>query len=273
MPNRILRDGILTSEDVDKLGPVAEVFYRRLMSVVDDFGRFTAHPGILRAACYPLRVDKVREADISRLLAEVQDAGLIVLYAVDGKQYLQMHKTDKPRATKSKYPAFCAHVQTSEIICAHVQTNAPYSYSVSDSYSSADSDSISGGITPGDKKTFLTGPSEDFDKWWNTYPCRSAKADAWKAWQAAVVTIASERGIDDAAAIAWLLGRTRDYRDSAAGRDPVSGGDFRPAPARWLASGKYDDDLKEWAKPNGDVPKATKQKPTMKPLAGVNIDD
>jgi len=117
-----------------------------------------------------------------------------------------------------------------------------------------------------DEKTFLTGPSEDFDKWWNTYPCRSAKSDAWKAWQAAVVTIASERGIDDAASIAWLLGRTRDYRDSAAGRDPVSGGDFRPAPAKWLSSGKYDDDLKEWAKPNGDAPKGAKTKPKLPPL-------
>jgi hypothetical protein len=42
MPVRILREGILTSERVDTLSPAAEVFYRRLMSVVDDFGRFSA---------------------------------------------------------------------------------------------------------------------------------------------------------------------------------------------------------------------------------------
>lgn len=105
MPNRILRDGILTSERVNKLAPQAEILYRRLMSVVDDFGRFTAHAGLVRSACYPLRTDEVREADISRWLTEVQLAGLIVLYAVDGKRYLEMCDfRQQVRATKSKYP-------------------------------------------------------------------------------------------------------------------------------------------------------------------------
>jgi hypothetical protein len=33
MPNRILREGILESERIDKIGPMSELFYRRLMSV------------------------------------------------------------------------------------------------------------------------------------------------------------------------------------------------------------------------------------------------
>ena len=106
MPNRIIREGILTSERVNRLAPQAELFYRRLMSVVDDFGRFTAHPGLLRSACYPLRVDEVREADISRWLAEVQLAGLIALYAVAGKGYLEMIDfRQQVRAKVSKFPA------------------------------------------------------------------------------------------------------------------------------------------------------------------------
>jgi hypothetical protein len=44
MPNRELREGILTSERINALTFPAEVFYRRLMSVVDDFGRCPAHP-------------------------------------------------------------------------------------------------------------------------------------------------------------------------------------------------------------------------------------
>lgn len=35
MPSRILREGILTSERVNALAPLEELFYRRLMSVVD----------------------------------------------------------------------------------------------------------------------------------------------------------------------------------------------------------------------------------------------
>jgi len=106
VPNRILRPGILTSERVNALKPHAELFYRRLMSVVDDFGRYSAHPQILRAHCYPLRIDEVREADISRFLTEVQDAGLIALYAVDGRNYLEMKDfRQQMRAEKSAYPS------------------------------------------------------------------------------------------------------------------------------------------------------------------------
>ncbi len=124
MPNRIIRDGILTSEKVDRLGPVAEVFYRRLMSVVDDYGRYTAHPSLLRAACYPLRVDKVREADISRLLAEVQDAGLIVLYAVNTKRYLQIVEFRQQMRTPSKFPPPDEGLISNDINCAQLISNA-----------------------------------------------------------------------------------------------------------------------------------------------------
>ena len=82
MPNRILREGILSSERVNLLSWEAEVFYRRLMSVVDDFGRFTAHPSLLRAALYPLKLDTVRDANVERLLAECERASLVRVYEV-----------------------------------------------------------------------------------------------------------------------------------------------------------------------------------------------
>lgn len=105
MPNRILREGILSSERVNSLSWEAEVFYRRLMSVVDDFGRFTAHPSLLRAALYPLKLDTVRDANMERLLADVEQASLVRVYEVAGKRYLEM--TDfrqQVRAKESKYP-------------------------------------------------------------------------------------------------------------------------------------------------------------------------
>jgi hypothetical protein len=81
MPTRLLREGILTSERVDLLDFPGEVFYRRLMSKVDDLGLYDARPSILRASLYPLKVDRVREADISRWIAACEKAGLIALYA------------------------------------------------------------------------------------------------------------------------------------------------------------------------------------------------
>lgn len=106
MPNRILREGILTSPRIAKLGWPEEVFYRRLMSVVDDFGRYYADPGLLRAACYPRQLNKVSDSDIGKWLACVQKAALVRVYpAQDGERYLELLDFGQQvRAKKSKFP-------------------------------------------------------------------------------------------------------------------------------------------------------------------------
>src|SRR5260363_5515 len=105
MPTRMLREGILSSERVDKLSPAAEVFYRRLMSVVDDFGRFSAHPKLLRTSCYPLRLDTVSDADITQWLQECIEVALIISYTVDGKPYLEfVNFKQRTRAKSGKCP-------------------------------------------------------------------------------------------------------------------------------------------------------------------------
>lgn len=116
MPSRLLREGILTSERIDQLDPGAEVFYRRLMSKVDDHGLYDARPSILRAHLFPLRVDRVREADIARWIAACEKAGLIVLYQHAGKALLQMLDTGWQVRSEPKYPLpperSCKQVQT-----------------------------------------------------------------------------------------------------------------------------------------------------------------
>jgi hypothetical protein len=110
MPNRILRDGILTSEAVDSLSNQAELFYRRLLSVIDDYGRYFAKPSLLRAACYPLRIDgprKVDDLDIVKFMAEVcntKPEPLVVAYEVGGKQYLQVQNFKQQVRTNAKFP-------------------------------------------------------------------------------------------------------------------------------------------------------------------------
>jgi hypothetical protein len=116
MPTRLLRDGILCSERVDVLDAPAEVFYRRLMSKVDDHGLYDARPSMLRASLYPLRVDRVREADISRWIAACEKAGLIVLYEADGKPFLKMLDTRWQIRSEPKYPV------PPEDICKQVKT-------------------------------------------------------------------------------------------------------------------------------------------------------
>jgi len=75
------------------------------MSKVDDHGLYDARPSILRATLYPLRIDRVREADCTRWLAMCEMAGLIALYSAGGKPYLQMLDTKWEKRGKAKYPS------------------------------------------------------------------------------------------------------------------------------------------------------------------------
>lgn len=120
MPNRILREGILTSSAIARLGWAEEVFYRRLHSVVDDFGRYYADVGMLRAACYPRQLNKVSDSDIGKWLRACADAALVRVYpAADGESYLEVVKFGQQvRAKKSKFPGM-------HITCAADATQAP----------------------------------------------------------------------------------------------------------------------------------------------------
>lgn len=119
MPNRIVREGILTSERIEQLDPPAEVFYRRLLSKVDDHGLYDARAAILRASLYPLRLDRVREADCSRWIAACVKAGLIVLYEAAGKPYLKVLNTQWQARSDPKYP-----LPPPESNCVQLQTSA-----------------------------------------------------------------------------------------------------------------------------------------------------
>lgn len=105
MPSRVLREGILTSELVNSLAWGEEVFYRRLHSVVDDFGRYSANLSLLRAACYPLRLDDVSDQDVGKWLAVCADKGLVRVYEVGGKRFLEVCKFEQRRRIgRSKFP-------------------------------------------------------------------------------------------------------------------------------------------------------------------------
>lgn len=107
MPVRLVREGILTSKRVAQLDWGAEVFFRRLLSVVDDFGRYHADLGLLRAACYPRQLDKVTNAEIGSWLLAAINADLILVYgADDGESYVQVNRFNQQiRSKQSKFPS------------------------------------------------------------------------------------------------------------------------------------------------------------------------
>lgn len=105
MPTRILRPGILDSERVNQLSPLAELFFRKLMSVVDDYGRFQGHPTLLRTQCYPLRPESVTNEQITSFLEECAEAEVVRLYEVNGKRYIEILNFCQRTRSESRHPA------------------------------------------------------------------------------------------------------------------------------------------------------------------------
>jgi hypothetical protein len=123
MPDRVVRAGINTSEKVDLLSDSAEVFYRRLMSCVDDYGRYDGRPTILRAAIYPLRLDRVSDDDVLKWIYECESAGLVRHYIVSGKPYIEILAFNQRTRSASKFPAPEDACQQSAVNCQQDANN------------------------------------------------------------------------------------------------------------------------------------------------------
>lgn len=108
MPNRILREGIIDSDRVDQLSWAAECFYRRLHSLVDDYGCFDGRLSILKSKLYPTEKKQavVSLPDIGKWLKESEAAGLVRCYESQGKPYIVVLDFNQTvRIKKRKFPA------------------------------------------------------------------------------------------------------------------------------------------------------------------------
>lgn len=118
MPSRILKESITTNEQIDMLDPFEETFFYRLIVKTDDYGRYDGRPKILRAALFPLK--EVSLDDISNALKALERVGLIRVYVVEDRPYIELtgwERNQTIRAKKSRYPG-CDDSCMQENTCA-----------------------------------------------------------------------------------------------------------------------------------------------------------
>ena len=109
MPNRILKESICASPNIDQLSERAENLFYRLIVNMDDYGLLDGRIAIILTKCYPLRIKIITDEDLVTLLTELSNAHLITVYLKDERPYIQMctwAKHQQIRAKKSKYPVF-----------------------------------------------------------------------------------------------------------------------------------------------------------------------
>ena len=107
MPNRILKESICYSDDIDKLSPFAETVFYRLMVRCDDYGRIDARPCFLKSTLFVTKRG-ISEKSVEDAIEQLKSAGLVTEYTVNGKPFVYFPKWNlhqRIRNSREKYPS------------------------------------------------------------------------------------------------------------------------------------------------------------------------
>ena len=106
MPNRMIKETIRTSKSVNDLTDFQFRVWLYLITYVDDYGRGSADPELLKGLVFPRR-KKVTEKQIRDALVALAKAEMITLYEDEGESYFYFPKWAKHQriqTKKSKFP-------------------------------------------------------------------------------------------------------------------------------------------------------------------------
>lgn len=103
MPQRFLRPGITTSARFNGASWQAQSLYVRLLTLVDDYGRFEAHPMLLKSLAFPFNPEITCEQMLA-LLENLRLNNLAIFYEKEGKPFFQLCRWNEKARSHSKFP-------------------------------------------------------------------------------------------------------------------------------------------------------------------------
>jgi uncharacterized phage protein (TIGR02220 family) len=144
MPQRFLKPGITTSDAWNAVSWRTQSFYIRLITLVDDYGRYDGRSSVLWGQCFAVWNElnpmlSVGLNEVGEMLQELAGRGLIEVYIVSGKPTLQLTGwTERIRANvREKWQIIGDPVNPGEVAascCTILRSSSPSpSYSPSSS--------------------------------------------------------------------------------------------------------------------------------------------
>ena len=106
MPNRVIRDSILTSRQVARLDWFQQALFVRLILGCDDYGRYYGAPDIICGHLFSTSSGVTQEL-VAEGLGKLEEEGLIVTYQVEEETYCalpQWSKYQVCRTRREKFP-------------------------------------------------------------------------------------------------------------------------------------------------------------------------
>lgn len=107
MPDRLVREGLIASRRWCALKLHLQNLFLRLILAADDYGTFPANPALIRSRCYPLELERAREADLSRWIDELEKAGLVRFHWHRDDRYLTLERfgqAERLKCPRARYP-------------------------------------------------------------------------------------------------------------------------------------------------------------------------
>lgn len=102
MPNRILKESVKRSEQIDQLSWFEEVVFYRLILTADDYGCLDGRVVLLKNELFPTK-DNVTKKAVEDAISKLDSVGLLCKYTVNGKPYLFFPTWEKHQRLRNKH--------------------------------------------------------------------------------------------------------------------------------------------------------------------------
>ena len=219
MPNRIIKDSIRTSKSVNTMTDFQFRLWAYLLTYVDDYGRGSADPEILKGFVFPRRKG-VTEATIEKALQDLANIGSILLYDVDGESYFcfpNWSDHQRIQTKKSKYPSPDDGVLKKSTV-THGEPPPESNPIQIQSESESKSESKP-----------ARAQEESFERFWSMYPRKEGKQKARSAFQKVGVPLEV------------ILSALEQHKKSD--QWMKNNGEFIPHASTWLNGKRWEDQM------------------------------
>lgn len=105
MPNRMLKESVKRSDQIDQLSWFEEVVFYRLILTADDFGCMDGRIVLLKNELFPMK-DNVTKKAVEDAISKLASVGLLCRYTVSGKPYLFFPTWEKHQRLRNKHRKF-----------------------------------------------------------------------------------------------------------------------------------------------------------------------
>lgn len=223
--SRNIKPGFFKNEMLAECSPLARLLFAGLWCLADRAGRLEDRPKRIRAEVQPYD-----DGSVDDMLAELQAAGFVLRYQVDGQRFIQVVNFEKHQNPHCHEQASTIPAPGKHSACT-VQLQDSHMARPADSLNLIPDTGFLIPDNPAGSPSASKSADDGFSNFWKLYPKKVAKPKALKAWKKLQPTSA----LQDA-----MIMALRSQMSSAEWQK--DGGQFIPHPATWLNAHRWEDE-------------------------------